>query len=141
MNAKLLNLVLELDKCSIHHRVELNPETTVEYAKQCQTYNGHNNQHLQGLVEKINKLIPPMNFPSCNGLANPNNGRTHHNFEVGNEGSRVIYLRIVKAYLPKNFNYDLLASNLCAAAQCAHADETHLIENNSHAFEYRFWWD
>ncbi len=98
---------------------------------------------LARLIATINTIIPPMKFKSP---TNPNNGKPHHTYLIGNEGSRVIYLVIRKFYLKKEFqgkafDYDDLAAKLDTLAEQAHADEYGVTRDTKDEFIYRFWWD
>lgn len=126
---------------SLHFQVTLNPKETLKffnYKKGCPST-------MSELIIAINKLIPVKNYPGDN----PNNGDMSHNFRVGREYSQVLYLEVIKAYLPKDFDYIELANKLKLLAINAHCDEYMIIENSSEPFMdgitgeflYRFWWD
>lgn len=129
--------VLNLDPCALHYRVRLEPDEMRELAGQFADYNQATSEALVALVGKVDKLIPPMNF----GGNNPNNGHTHHHYFVGREYSRVVYLEVIKAYLPDSFDYVALGKGLARIGREAGADETDITANDFGEFVYRFWWD
>lgn len=140
-NNPLIVTCLGMDKWSLRWQCELNPFDTIDFLNSCQEYNGMNN--LSGMVEKINLLIPRMEF----GKGNPNNNKSFHTFRVGNENSRVIYLDFSKAYLTKyrenkwNENDILsLIFEIQLLARKAGADEIS-IDNNEYSVTIRMWWD
>jgi len=64
---------------------------------------------------------------------------------------RVVYVSIVKAYIPENYDYGKLKEKLMALAKQFGCDEFKVTENSTEpydksgritgAFTYRFWWD
>lgn len=138
----LADAVLALDRehhCTQFH-IELKPKDAVEWAEKFQPYNGIRTGDLPRLVERINKRVPPMDF----GGTNANNGHSHHTFEVGNEGSLVIYLVVRGFYLPKTDSLKKLAAEVEGFARDAHADEissdrASVVERD--AIRVRMWWD
>lgn len=137
INMNLNKTLLDLDKQSIHWKVELDPEQTLQFVSEADAYNGFTQDDLVKLVKSVNEIIPPMKFPG----ENPNNGKTHHKFIVGNECSRVIYLQIIKTYLPKDFDYTNLIVRLSEIGAKANADENDLHENENGSFKWRWWFD
>ena len=142
MEKSKVDAVLELDNLSVKYHVEMTPDETLEFVERADTYNNFTSDILAKLIREINQIIPPMKFQK----GNPNNGRSHHMFIVGNEGSRVIYLHISKFYLRKEFqgtpfDYKSLEKQLKLLAKQAKADEFYTVRNDDITFEYRFWWD
>ena len=134
---------LMLDRVSIRYLVEFNPDEAIEFLQHAEGYNEYTPDILVNLVKKINELIPPMKFPDPD---NPNNGKLHHKFIIGNEGTRVIYLKISKFYLDeqfqgKKFDYKELEDRLAMLAKDAKASEYSTEVNNGAEFRYRIWWD
>lgn len=140
MEKSLVDLCLELNEKSLNWTVELSPDQTIEFLKKSKEYIGMNN--LAGMVEKINKIIPTKLYPGDN----PNNNQPHHNFSVGNECSRVVYLKIVKAYLKGGLvkwgegEFLNLQSKIKGLAKKAGADEIS-CEDTESSLTFRFWWD
>ena len=144
INFRKIEAALRLDEDANHWTLELRPVEALEFCARCTWRNEASPLRLVTLIEDIDNLIPPMNYGKCNGKDNPNNGKTHHTFTVGRENSRVLYLNVIKAYMPANTNYDNhggLADKLIALGRKAQADEAHITENDSGAFTFRFWWD
>lgn len=137
-----VDAALALGEQSDRWLVELRPEEALEFVRRAGAYNAFAPEDLAELVQAINALVPPMKFAG----ANPNNGRPHHTFSVGNEGSRVVYLDVRKFYLKegyqgKPFDYDGLAAALKELGTRANAVEFWTTKNDEHSFVYRFWWD
>jgi hypothetical protein len=101
-------------------------------------YNNFTNVDLVNLIKGINNIIPRF----YGDKDNPNNGSYVHTFFIGNEGSRVIYLSLVKSsYERKNINFEELERKLKELGRIAKADEMSTVANNDVYFEFRFWWD
>jgi hypothetical protein len=135
LDNKFIQGALAVDEVSTHFRIEFAPDTARAFVRIADAYNGFNQCDLVNLIDAVNDAIPPMLY----GPGNPNNGRPHHKFLIGNEGSRVIYVNVTKAYLPASFNYAQLTSKLKAIGRRAHADE--MDETGTHSYQFRYWWD
>jgi hypothetical protein len=134
--------MLMLDECSDNYTVELNPDEALEFVRHAKAYNDFTSEMLVNLISGVNQLVPKMRFEGDN----PNNGKSHHTFIIGNEGSRVIYLKVRKFYLLKRFqgvrfDYKGFEASLKALGEQAHADEMSTIVDDKHVFMFRWWWD
>jgi len=136
-----LKAALMLDRASTHYQVEYTPGEAWSFVVRAEAYNNFTSDILSELVERINALIPPMQY----GTDNPNNGKPHHRFQIGNEGSRVLYVEILKTYLKGRWGdveYERLATALATLGYGANANEASRVDGNSPArFRFRFWWD
>ena len=121
----------------LQFQVQILPETALVWAKESQGYNQHTTENLVSIIEGCNKLIPPMKY----GKGNPNDGQPHHVFAVGNEYSRVIYLKVIKTYLPAGFDYSGLTKALTALGERNNAQERSVQKNDGTCYEFRFWFD
>jgi hypothetical protein len=128
---------LALDKHFLHYQIEFRPDEAAEFLRATEQVNDTKPDALASLVQTITENVPPMNF----GAGNPNNGNPHHTFRIGREYSRVIYLNIIKTYLPSDFDYKSLHTRLDALARQALADECDVEQDDMRRFSYRFWWD
>lgn len=134
--------MLKIDRFSTDYRIQLDPTEAREFVSRADSYNNFSASDLNSLIDSINAHLPPMDFGICNGQPNPNNGRSHHFFQIGNEGSRVIYLHVIHAYMPKGYDYQSLAATLESMGESARADEAEQVDtDNAHRFTFRFWWD
>ena len=124
--SNLIDTFISLNEISMFHRVRFNSQEALEIPQ------------LKEIIEEINSLIPLMNYPIGN---NPNHGKPHHTFDIGKEYSTVIYVNVVKAYMPKDFSYDKLRSQIEKIAIKHYADEKDVIENTPSFFQMRIWWD
>lgn len=134
----ILAALLKVDVFT-HYLVEMSPKDAKAFLAASSKYN-FIPKDIDRIVDVIGEIVPPMQFDE----GNPNNGKPHHQFLIGNEGSRVVYLQINKYYMPKDFNYKLLIADLGSTAKRFHADEFFVTkdEEGKHGtFEYRFWWD
>lgn len=139
---------LALDPLSLDYQLTLSPRETLRFIRKTGSYNTFDPETALKLVKKINALIPREKWRNSD---NPNNGKMHHNFKVGREYSRVIYLDIVKGYMPKNYDYEKLAEKLRQLAKEADAQEYTITEDTTLPFDklggitggfvFRFWWD
>jgi len=124
-------------KWSINFQVKFTPEEMPTYLKQEKHYNEYDGAKVREMIQKIDALTPTKYY----NPGNPNNGKPHHVYNIGREGSPVIYLEIRKIYMPNNFDYDTYTMDLKRLAYEAEADEAGIITNNDHEFIARFWWD
>jgi len=139
---KLIEAALALDDVSINYLVEMSPTEAREFLSHAQAYNSFTQEDLLNLVEAVDREVPPMRF----GPDNPNTGKVHHVYLVGNEGSRVLYLALRKFYLEecfqgKPYDYPHLAKMLELLGLQAHADEAFTTQDDRETFRFRFWWD
>jgi hypothetical protein len=132
---------LVLDEHALRYQVELTPDEAIDFAANLRDYNEATASRLTALVQRINDLIPPMDFGLLNGEPNPNNGRPHHTFRMGREYSRVLYVCIVKSYLPRDYDWAELVSTLDFYARHAAADEHGLSQTSPTSITFRVWWD
>ena len=132
---KFLDAILTLDELSTDYRVKLDPNNALQFVAKAEEYNNFTKEDLKRLIETVNATIPPMDY----GPKNPNTGRPFHWFEIGNEGSRVIYAVFPETYWP---NYDKAALNVLMKqlALLAHADEMDDYSETG-MYRFRFWWD
>lgn len=116
---------LLLDNHSNHYQVRMDPDEALEFTAALGDYNSFEPAKAVKLIEKINGLFdkPP------------------HTYRVGREYSHVMYLDIVKAYLPAGNDYDALANTLSGWGLEAKADEAGVTEDGNGMFTFRFWWD
>jgi hypothetical protein len=135
----LAHVALTLDKLSIHYTVEFSPAEALFFVSRADAYNDFSKQDLTRFIERVNEIIPRMNY----GGINPNNGNPFHKFDIGNEGSRVIYVKIVKGYLREHTaqQWAAMISSLQSNGKRAHADEIHVVENADGFIKLRFCWD
>lgn len=124
----IIDILILLDS-RLHYNVTVNPEEAVAFAQKVDS-------GLLGMIKEINSLIPKMDY----GPNNPNTGQFHHNFKIGREYSRVVYLEFVKAYLPKDFNYLNLFDKLSKLSKIFRCDEFS-IDNQEGSVSVRFWFD
>ena len=129
--------MLELDPIAHDYLVKLSPSEALEFAKNAQEYNNIRRDKLAALVRRINDTIPSMDF----GPNNCNTGRPHHTYDVGNENSRVIYVNILKFYMPADYDYAWLATFLKQLGSEALADESDIVQSDATKFRFRFFWD
>jgi hypothetical protein len=145
MSNRTVQAALALDPLSTHWQVELTPEDAHLFVCAAEDYNNFTRADLATLIQRIDHAIPPIQF----NPGNPNNGKPHHKYRIGNEGSRVIYLDIHKGYLKGRWapaDYDHLAQYLKALAVAAHADEYDIDQDIDFTppdglWTFRFWWD
>jgi hypothetical protein len=131
-----------VDETFTDYAVTLTPEYAQEFVREAQDYNAFTHEDLENLIASINEIIPPMNFPDTPiSTNNPNNGKPHHQFKIGNEGSRVIYLVILKFYMPKEYNYEKLGKQLTVISKKCKADEAWSVQDDERNYVFRFWWD
>lgn len=135
-----LDALNEVDERFLHYRVLFGPEDALTFVRQRPEYNLATPERLEELITDIGRMVPPMQYGIINGQPNPNNGRTHHEFYIGREYSRVLYLEIVKTYMPKYWNWETFDHDLKQLANLAMTNEFE-ANHNEYNVSYRFWWD
>ena len=149
MISPTISAAVALDHVSIQHKIDFSPVEARRFAARCESH-GVENWRLRRMIREIDKLIPPMYYPSRYvSPPNPNHGRPHHRYTLGKEYSRVVYLHIVKAHLGNQppyqfrpeFDYNALTSALYDIASRYGADEFDVVENSDTAYTVRVWWD
>lgn len=138
----IVDCALALDEAhSTNHRVELRQEQFEEFARRCSIYNRMERDTFLAFAEAIRAHAPTMQYGTLNGAPNPNNGHPFHTIDVGNEGSRVVYVRMLRVYLKGRDDEALAAmSAFKLAAGLASADEIHDV-SDEHEYVLRVWWD
>jgi hypothetical protein len=134
----LVDAALVMDKIAINYMVEMTPNEAMLFCGLAEGGNAATSDNLQALIKRINKRIPRCNY----GPDNVNTGTYLHNFEVGNEGSRVLYVTFMKGSkeFPSDRHLENLAEDLTIYGKASEADEVH-DTSTEHRFRFRFWWD
>jgi hypothetical protein len=142
MNQNLIDAVLLIDKSSTHYNVEMNHENVREFLRCSEPYNNIP-ENLSEIVDAVRNAIGPYDGGLCGSYPNPNNGSfCHVSFLVGNEGSRVLYVRGHRS--PRSPAIQDILRNLKAVGEKFNADENALdgeVHPSFQAFTWRFWWD
>lgn len=86
-------------------------------------------------INALNQIIPPYRPPYIDG------SEMTHRIGVGVENTRVIYLRVAKAYFPHDYDESGLVTALDKLALEFKCDECDIIRNDASALHMRFWWD
>lgn len=135
---KKVKAALALDEHALEYAVTLSPTEALAFVKRASEGNGSQADFVQ-LIENISQRIPRMDY----GSDNPNTGRFHHAFRIGNEYSRVIYFRLQKCHVKQygEAEFTSLTADLTLYAQAAKADEFDVSNEDEHEYEFRFWWD
>jgi len=140
-NGNLMKTALELDHVCSNYKIQFDAMQAAEFVRKADHGNAGQDDVIK-LVDKVNQTIPPMSYPRKRfEPPNPNNGRPHHIFEIGNECSRVVYVRVITAYLADGYDRQALAKRLCTLGKQAHADEVNLWDIDKGSFTIRYWWD
>ena len=141
LNTKAIDAAVALDRCALDWRVTLDPDETRAYLSRVDSYNTCETRALGDLTKAVDAVIGRVRYPDVDGKPNPNNGRWHHTYEVGNEGSRVLCLEVYKQSLATpGLDYAKLAATCASAGQRALADESHNFSDSNY-FRWRWWWD
>ena len=130
-----IQVALALDKVSNAHLVTFTPIEAYAWAGRSASYNRLDAQKLAELVRDVNDIMPKA---SAEGATV---GQWVHTFEVGNEGSRVVYVVLVKTYFGfTQEHWNELAETIMGRARRAMASE---VDDQSTPEELRIrcWWD
>ena len=133
---------LALDENSIQFRARFQPDEARQFALRCEEH-GVTNLQLAKLIDKINLISSRMDFGVSNAGVNPNNGKHFHNFDIGKEYSRVVYVHYAKRSLPSASDavFARLIAGIHQAANAAGVNEFHVTENTDTMLTLRLWWD
>ena len=114
----LLDAAAALDLVALQWRVTVRPDEAADLVGALRDYNGATRRVLARLIIGVDAVIPGSDY----GPANPNTGRMHHEYSIGREFSRVLYVEVNKTYLPTGFDCAALAARLDGLAREAGAD-------------------
>ena len=124
-NSALLTALYALDTISLEYRVNLIPEDAAEFFRASEPYNDM--KGMETLIADIDRLIPGSEY-----------GKPNHRYSVGNEGSRVLYVKIVTAYLIGTpWRKDRFLERVAAIAAAHGADEYWLTTDDGYQLKYR----
>lgn len=142
MKTNLVDAALRIDESSLHYRIELAHDDAREFLRRSPVYNGIP-KNISAIVDTILAVVGPMKYGLCNGAPNSNDGKFGHvQIQVGNEGSRVIYVSGHRT--PGSPSTKQILSGLKAVGRQFAADESDCVESASGPFEHfswRYWWD
>ena len=137
-----LDAVVTLDRAALDWRVKLDPDETREYLSRVESFNNCETGALVDLTKAVDAAIGRVRYPDVDGRPNPNNGRWHHSYEVGNEGSRVLYLEVFRqSSATPGLDYQALTLTCRKAGRRALADENNIDQDDGSYFRWRWWWD
>lgn len=134
---KQIDAMLALETCT-KWKVECDQETAEGFFACAEPYNGIPDDGLVGFAREVDRIVPRMHINE----GNPNNGRRAHTWEIGNEGSRVVYLVIDRTFLPERPDKapDSLEFTLRRIGREAGADEVDVTTDAIGRRVIRFWW-
>lgn len=133
----LVRAALALDEEALNWSVTVRPDEAAELAAALREYNEATPVRLAAIVASVDDLIPRRD---C-GDGNPSTGGMHHEYRIGREYSRVLYVQVVKTYLPDGFDLAALATRITKIAKGHRADEAWVTKDTPHDFEFRIWFD
>lgn len=135
----VIEAALGLDRVCYYWSITLDPESALLFAGQCLEMNAANRLVLTELIQRINAYLPRIDF----GPTNPNTGQLHHDFVIGAENSRFVYLKLHKSYLRQWTAEDwrVLGNFLHTLGREFYADVARVIEEDDHNYVFSFWWD
>lgn len=137
------NVLLAMYKSINAWQAEIDTETLIAYLRKLEHVNDFQPQLIIQQVQKIDQEIPRKQFNE----GNLNNGKPHHKWIVGLESSEVLYLKISKFYMPKDYDYTALTRTLSFYGSQMLADNKGVTVNEESSDNYpgeyifRFWWD
>lgn len=127
----MLNAMHALDTVSLHWQTTVKPDIAEKFFEQTgETF-------ALSFVKDINRLMPRAAFRTNE----PN--RLRHEFSIGREFSRVVYVEVVKTYRMDytESDWESLAGSITFQASCVGADEYDVVENSPTFLKIRVWWD
>lgn len=133
----LVRAALALDEAALNWSVTVRPDEAAELAAALREYNEATPERLGAIIASVDALIPRKDY----GNGNPNTGGMHHEYRIGREYSRVLYVQIVRTYLPEGFDVATLAARIKQVAKGHRADEAWVTKDTPHDFEFRIWFD
>lgn len=133
----LIRAALALDEEALNWSVTVRPDEAAELAAALREYNEATPERLGAIIASVDGLIPRKDL----GDGNPNTGGMHHEYRIGREFSRVLYVQIVRTYLPEGFEVAALAVRIKEIAKGHRADEAWVTRDTPHDFEFRIWFD
>lgn len=133
----LVRAALALDEEALNWSVTVRPDEAAELAGELRDYNEATRERIAAIVESIDAIIPRKDY----GEGSPNAVGMHHEYRIGREYSRVLYVQVVRTYLPEVFDLAALAARIKEVAKGNAADEAWVTKDTPHDFEFRIWFD
>ena len=134
----LIEGALIVDRASTKYQIEFDPKSAVKFLSLAEAYNNFSREDLVRLLFRLDMKLPKQFYNE----GNPNNGKPIYSLLIGNEGSRVIYVRASKfCGIGKELDWQDVADRLTVFAKEANANEYWIEENNNIEFLYRIWFD
>lgn len=136
---QMIAAAVQLDPYALWYHIKMRPAEAHGFASKI---GADWSPELTPLLTNIDDAVPPMDY----GPRNQNTGKPHHFYMVGREKSRVLYLCIMRSYMPHDFDYDKLERKLRTWARMMQADEAWCVDYpyTPHPqcwYCFRFWWD
>jgi len=122
----LVRAAVRLDNEALNWLVTVSPVKAAELARALRDYNEATRARLTAIIESIDAMIPR---------------DMHHEYSIGRNYSRVLFVQVVKTYLPDGFDLAALAARMKEIANGNAADEAWATKDTPHDFEFRIWWD
>lgn len=139
-----VNVALKVDDHSTNYRIEFAPPEAELFLTRSPEYN--NMERMGQFVKAVNDVTPRCYYNE----GNPNNGGFIHNFLIGNESSRVVYVSLNPSGMKAGKSPEELqkalnqwVSKVEGIGKRHGADEAWLDEAESGTFRVvvRIWWD
>jgi len=132
MSLELARKAIAIDEepDALDYRVRMTPEQAAVFCKERDPWVGD-------LLAQIDKIVPPSKYED---ESNPNHGRTHHHYFIGQEGSRVVYVQVIRAYLESYQVASDLNDQIIKLAKTFDPDEVEDRSSDGSIF-LRLWWD
>lgn len=131
-----LEALLQVDRDFTNYLVAMQPTEAQKFLERAMIANNMPT-NIEDIIAAIGKVMPTYQY----GENNPNNGTPMHEFMIGREGSRVLYVHFVKSQVPADFDYRKLADQLEKIGKKFKADEIGWQNKKDFRYEFRFWWD
>ena len=135
--------LVAIDDNCLHYHIEFNavdaPAAAGAIAEGCD-----NSLDLFSLVSQINAAMPKASYPTVNGQPNPNDGQQFHVIILGNEYSRVVYVKLWSLSGYAHVTAEQWARAKAEMQRIGHdfgCDECDDYSTGQIQFMWRFWWD
>ncbi len=133
MNEAKVKAAIALDQANdgsaLTYRIRMLPEEAAAFCEK-------QDPHAGDLIKEIDAAIPRCQYTPDN----PNHNTTHHNYYMGLESSRVIYVEVIRAYMESYQAVSTLNDHIQKLAKKYDADE--IDDHGKHGSIFlRIWWD
>ena len=132
-----------IDENCLHYLIEF-PAIDAPSAAEALSKTANDGLNLPGMISQINAAMPKARYGTVDGQPNPNDGQQFHVISIGNEHSRVVYVKLwsLGGYgQVTREEWEHTKREMERIGRTFGCDESYEMSVEPLAFIWRFWWD